>query len=59
MSLTPLSQRLATERYREKLNKRGLVAVSVIVPESRREDIQHQALLMRVEHEQGERHETE
>lgn len=55
---TPLSQRMASERWKNKLEQRGLIRTEVTVPEHRREDIQQAALLMRLEHETGEKHET-
>ncbi len=55
---TPLSQRMASERWKSKLEQRGLIRTEVTVPEHRREDIQQAALLMRLEHETGEKHET-
>lgn len=55
---TPLSQRMASERWKSKLEQRGLIRTEVTVPEHRREDIQQAALLMRLEHETGEKHEA-
>lgn len=55
---TPLSQRMASERWKSKLEQRGLIRTEVTVPEHRREDIQQAALLMRLEHETGVQHEA-
>lgn len=55
---TPLSQRMASERWKNKLEQRGIIRTEVTVPEHRREDIQQVALLMRLEHETGVQHEA-
>lgn len=56
--VTPLSQRMASERWKAKLESRGLIRTEVTVPEHRRDDIHQAAMLMRLEHEAGVEHET-
>ncbi len=56
--LTPVSQKQAVDRYRDRLEERGLMATSVIVPKHRYGEIHDMALLMRIEHEQEPTYET-